>query len=112
MVLTPNKYDYVSIFARLTPTKFHQWFCKFAQRRAESDTFPTFYRANSVSALKSQMASAGLEAVEIVTLGHYPAYLMYSSTLFRLGAYFDKLVSKSPSLALLRGWILASFRKV
>ncbi|NCC62854.1 MAG: class I SAM-dependent methyltransferase [Verrucomicrobiae bacterium] len=44
--LTPNKYHYVPIIARLTGTLFHKWVNK-KRGRDEEDTFPTFYRMNS-----------------------------------------------------------------
>lgn len=44
--MTPNKYHYVPIIARLTGTVFHKWVNK-KRGRDEDDTFPTFYKMNS-----------------------------------------------------------------
>lgn len=43
---TPNKYHYMPTIARLTPHAFHQYVNRL-RGRAEVDTFPTRYRANT-----------------------------------------------------------------
>ena len=44
---TPNKYDYVSLIARLTPIWFHRRVLSQLLDRKEEDTFPTFFNGNS-----------------------------------------------------------------
>src|SRR4051794_53079 len=43
---TPNKWHYMPTIARLTPFRFHQYVNRL-RGRAQSDTFPTRYRANT-----------------------------------------------------------------
>ena len=47
ILLTPSKYDYVSIIARFMPNRLHGKLVNATEGRAEEDTFPTHYRANS-----------------------------------------------------------------
>ena len=79
-------------------------------RIPEDDVFPTLYRANTMSALRKAMTSAGLVEVEMDTINHYPAYLMFSPLLFRLGVIYERLTSLRP-LRSLRGSILCVFEK-
>ena len=46
MFKTPNKWHYMPAIARVTPHWFHQ-FINYLRGRAEVDTFPTLYRANT-----------------------------------------------------------------
>jgi hypothetical protein len=48
--------------------------------------------------------------LELRTVNHYPAYLMFSPTLFRMGVLYERLTSL-PVLASFRGLILSVFQK-
>jgi len=110
VIITPNKYDYVSIIAAITPYWLHRSLVSRIFRIPEDDVFPTLYRANTMSALRKAMRSAGLVEVELETINHYPAYLMFSPTLFRLGVVYERLTSLQ-LLRSLRGSILCLFEK-
>lgn len=50
---TPHKWSYPAIGARLLPNSLHAGFLRFSSpRRKEADIFPTFYRLNTIRALK------------------------------------------------------------
>ncbi len=51
LIKTPNKTHYMPLIARLTPHRFHQFINKL-RGRAEQDTFPTLYRANTASDIR------------------------------------------------------------
>lgn len=56
------------------------------------------------------MQSAGLIETELLMINHYPAYLMFSPLLFRLGVLYERLTSRE-ELRQLRGSILCVFEK-
>lgn len=110
IIITPNKYDYVSLIAAVTPYWLHRSLVSRIFQVTPDDVFPTLYRANTASAIKNAMKSAGLRPVEVNMINHYPAYLMFSPVLFRLGVLYERLTSL-PWFAQLRGSILCVFEK-
>lgn len=110
VIITPNKYDYVSILAALTPYRLHRYLVSRIFRVPADDVFPTLYRANTISALRKALRSAGLVQKELETINHYPAYLMFSPVLFRLGVLYERLTSLEIFRAL-RGSLLCVFEK-
>jgi len=57
---TPHKYCYIAILARLVKNAAHSKVLKYVQPdRKEIDVFPTFYRLNTLSAIKAKFASYG-----------------------------------------------------
>jgi SAM-dependent methyltransferase len=107
---TPNKYDYVSIIASMTPYRWHRILVNKIIGVPEDDVYPTLYRANTLSKLKEELEAAGLGEKELMAINHYPAYLMFSPLLFRLGILYEKLISFH-SLRFLRGTLLCVFEK-
>jgi|HubBroStandDraft_4_1064222.scaffolds.fasta_scaffold107127_2 ubiquinone/menaquinone biosynthesis C-methylase UbiE len=110
VVITPNKYDYVSLVAAITPYRFHRLLVSKIFRVPEDDVFPTLYRANTLSAIHKAFRSAGFVDRELGTINHYPAYLMFSPILFRLGVLYERLTSFH-FLRSLRSSILCVFEK-
>lgn len=107
---TPNKYDYVSVIARLTPYWVHRALVSKILKVPEADVFPTFYRANTLTSLAEKLRDVGFIQRRLEAVNHYPAYLMFSPTLFRLGVFYERLTSLR-WLAFLRGTILCVFQK-
>jgi ubiquinone/menaquinone biosynthesis C-methylase UbiE len=110
IIVTPNKYDYVSLIAAITPYRFHRALVSRLVSVSEDDVFPTLYRANSRSSIAKALTSAGFIQNELDTVNHYPAYLMFSPVLFRLGVFYERLTSLAP-FSSLRGSILCVFEK-
>ena len=110
VIITPNLYDYVSLIAAVTPYRLHRSLVSRIFQVPEDDVFPTLYRANTMSALRKAMTAAGLVEREMDTINHYPAYLMFSPMLFRLGVLYERLTSLR-WLRSLRGSILCVFEK-
>lgn len=110
VVITPNKYDYVSVIAALTPYWVHRSLVSRIFQVPEDDVFPTLYRANTLTSLRKAMDAAGLKVREMDTINHYPAYLMFSPILFRVGVLYERLTS-TRLLRSLRGSILGAFMK-
>jgi SAM-dependent methyltransferase len=110
--LTPNRYDYSSLFSKLIPNRYHQSIVSKTEGRSINDVFPTFYRANSYNSVKSLANKSGFSVISFDYLGQYPAYLTFSTILFLLGTAFDKIICRYDCLKVLRGWILVSLKKV
>jgi len=107
---TPNRFHYVALASALTPHWFHQFFLRHHQTDS-SDVFPTCYRANSLSRLKSLAADAGLEVGFLDTMEGRPEYLRFSAISYLLGIIYERIVNSSNALARFRVIILCGFRK-
>ena len=110
-VLTPNCWHYVTLAARLTPLSFHRWY-NLRRGRAEEDTFPTRYKANSRSTLAKLSSEAGFRIVSLQTWETQPNYLLWSLPLFIFGVLYERIVNKFDWLAGFRVEIFAVFEKV
>jgi ubiquinone/menaquinone biosynthesis C-methylase UbiE len=93
ILLTPCKWDYVSLIAAATPYGWHRSLVSRIFRVSEDDVFPTFYRANTPSSITKALRSVGFREKELLMINHYPAYLMFSPVLFRLGRLYERLTS-------------------
>ncbi len=111
VIITPNKYDYVSLIAAITPYQLHRSLVSRIFQVSEDDVFPTLYRANTVSRMRKAFTSAGFVPKELGTINHYPAYLMFSPVLFRLGVLYERITSLQ-FFSSLRGSILCVFEKL
>lgn len=65
--------------------------------RAETDTFPTTYRANDHATLSQLAAKAGLH-LEFLTAIPDPTYLAFTPTLFRAAQWLDNRLSDARQL--------------
>ena len=110
IMVTPNKYDYVSLIANLTPHWFHQRLVSRIFGVPEGDVFPTFYRANTPSVFRRTLRAVRFEEREFITINHYPAYLKFSPLFFRLGVVYERITSTRP-FAGLQGTLLGVFEK-
>src|SRR4051794_9355367 len=89
IIVTPNKYDYVSLIAAVTPYRAHRRMAREVFQISEDDVFPTLYRANTMSSIRRTFKRAGLKEHSLEMINHYPAYLMFSPVLFRLGVLYE-----------------------
>jgi SAM-dependent methyltransferase len=106
---TPNRWDYVSVVSSLVPNRWHPALVHSLTGRAEEKTFPTFYRANTVGALKGLATGAGLTVERLDLCRQHPHYLQRSAILYALGVGFEQLVQRP--VPALRPWILGVFRR-
>lgn len=110
ILITPNKYDYISLIAALTPYSVHRYLVSRIFQVPEDDVFPTLYRANTLGAIQKAFRSAGLITKDLEAINHYPAYLMFSPTLFRCGVLYERITSLN-AFRSLRGSLLGAFEK-
>lgn len=107
---TPNKTHYMPTIARLTPHRFHQ-FVNRLRGRAEVDTFPTRYRANTAAAVQRLAAQTGFVVERLERIEGRPEYLRISAPTYLVGAVYERLVNASERLAMFRVLMIAQLRK-
>jgi len=111
LFLTPNLYDYVSVLAAVIPNALHGPIVRWSEGRDESDTFPTYYRANTKRRIRRLASAAGLEVRRLEYANNYPSSLMFSPLLCRAGIAYDHLVTSVKSLNWLQAWLMGEMVK-
>lgn len=107
---TPNKTHYMPTIARLTPHKFHQ-FVNRIRGRAEIDTFPTCYRANTKTDIMNIASTAGFRFVSVKRIEGRPEYLRMTWPTYLLGAAYERLVNSTELLEMFRILLVAELKK-
>jgi SAM-dependent methyltransferase len=107
---TPNKWHYMPTIARLTPTWFHRWF-NALRGRSTVDTFPTRYRANTVSAIRRLAAESGMEPIRIRRFEGRPEYLRLTFPTYVAGLAYERVVNSTDMLGFLRILLVIELRK-
>lgn len=65
---TPNLSGYTTFLTRLVPERVRPRLANLLQGRNEADVYPTFYRANTVDALRTAAEQAGLVVADLRTV--------------------------------------------
>jgi SAM-dependent methyltransferase len=104
--LTANRWDYVSLVARIVPNRFHAAIVKRMEGRAEIDTFPTAYLSNDRGQIERLAAQAGFRIDRFQRLSQYPSMFHKVPSLFLLASIYERIVMRFSVLAPLRGWLL------
>ncbi len=107
---TPNKWHYMPTIARLTPHGFHRYVNRL-RGRAEVDTFPTRYRANSKGAIIHLARESGLLVEALERIEGRPEYLRMTALTYFFGAAYERLVNSTERLAPLRILLVGALRK-
>lgn len=94
---TPNKWHYMPLIARLTPTAFHRFYNRLRGRSA-SDTFPTLYRCNTARAVRHHADACGLAVRRIEFVEGRPEYLRISALTYVCGWLYERIVNLAPRL--------------
>lgn len=95
---TPNRLHYVPVIARLTPHGAHQ-FVNRLRGRAEVDTFPTLYRANTPTAIRRLARQADFAVDELRLIEGRPEYLRMTALTYVAGLAYERLVNSVPPLS-------------
>jgi SAM-dependent methyltransferase len=106
---TPNRNHYMPLVARISPLSFHKWF-NLKRGRPEEQTFATYYRLNSLSAIKKYFSGKGWEDLRIETFEGPPSYLRMNFLFYAAGWLYEKAVN-ALNAAGLRMVIIFSVRK-
>ena len=107
---TPNKYHYMPLIARLTPHVFHQYVNRL-RGRAEVDTFPTRYRANTRGDVIRLATEAGLLVEKIELIEGRPEYMRMTWPSYIVGMAYERIVNASELFAVLRILLVGVLRK-
>lgn len=107
---TPNKWHYMPIIARLTPHGFHQYVNRL-RGRAEIDTFPTRYRANTRKKISRLASEAGMTVERIELIEGRPEYLRMTWSSYLIGTAYERLVNTSDLFSPLRILLVGALRK-
>ncbi len=90
-IRTPNRWNYIALLARLIPSQRHMQVLKLAKPALkEKDVFRTFYRCNSLMALRRALAAHGFEHA-VFGYEAEPSYLSFSKLAYALGVLHQKL---------------------
>ncbi|GGB77897.1 hypothetical protein GCM10007417_17250 [Glycocaulis alkaliphilus] len=107
---TPNRFHYMPLIAQATPHGFHRWINR-KRGRAEVDTFPTRYRANSALKVRQLAASIGFEEERLELVEGRPEYMRLSPITYAAGIAYERTVNASGFLQNLRVLMMATLRK-
>lgn len=111
LFLTPSKWHYVALIARLTPNSFHDWYNEKLRGRKSEDTFPTTYFMNAQGDLRRVLGAAGFTEEELIFREVSPNYLLWSKLFFFIGMLYERLVNRIKILAPFRVNILGAYKK-
>jgi ubiquinone/menaquinone biosynthesis C-methylase UbiE len=107
---TPNKFHYMPIISRITPTSFHKYYNKIRGRDSE-DTFPAFYRCNSKSAVAKHARMSGFEIDCIQFVEGRPEYLRLTTLTYLFGMLYERAVNSTDLLSHFRCVMIFQLRK-
>lgn len=110
LILTPNRWHYVTLAARLLPHHVHVAFNRWRGVDAR-DIFPTRYRANTAGRLRRLLEGAGLFVERLDQFETEPEYLAFHPVTYALGVAYERLVNRFEALKGLRVNLLAVARK-
>jgi SAM-dependent methyltransferase len=89
-IRTPNRWSYVAIGASIVPNQYHAKVVGKLQRgRPAKDVFPTYYRANTVQAIKRQLKKHGFKGCVYRHIAE-PNYLGFSRWSYAMGVYLHR----------------------
>ncbi len=110
LVLTPNRWHYVPLGARLLPHRLHVALGRWRGIEAE-DVFPTVYRANTAGRLRALAEGAGLKVERLERFETEPEYLAFHIVPYALGVAYERLVNRFEALSALRVNLVLVARK-
>lgn len=110
IVLTPNRWHYVTVAARALPHRLHVAFNGW-RGVDEHDVFRTAYRANTAARLSELATSAGLHVERLERFETEPEYLAFHFVPYALGVLYERAVNRIDALAGLRVNLLQVAKK-
>jgi SAM-dependent methyltransferase len=110
LLLTPNRWHYVPLVARLVPYRLHVAFNRWRGVDAR-DVFPTAYRANTAGRLRVLARAAGLTVEQLDQFETEPEYLAFHIAPYALGVAYERAVNRLDALARLRVSLLLVARR-
>jgi SAM-dependent methyltransferase len=91
-VRTPNSWNYIALFSRLIPNKYHSKVTAVVQdSRKEQDVFPTYYRCNTLSRIRSMLNRYGFRNNVVYGYEAEPSYFSFSKIAYWIGVLHQKV---------------------
>lgn len=109
--LTANRWDYVSVAARVIPNRLHGKFVSHTEGREERDVFPTAYLSNSYPQVSKLANAAGFQVERFDYFGQHPSYFQFNTLLYGLASFYEKAIIAVPFCRFVRGWLLVVLKK-
>lgn len=109
--MTPSIFNIVTIVNRLIPNRFHQKIAYFLTGVNESDTFPTYYRANSVGRLRQLLGRNQMREAEVIMYQPPPYAFVFSRLICQIIIAYYNFINTWEWLGPLRGVIIARYQK-
>jgi ubiquinone/menaquinone biosynthesis C-methylase UbiE len=106
---TPVAYAPTTLLARALPFAAHYVLKAFVGTEKD-DVFPTYYRCNTVSALRHLLGQAGFAETQLIQVDQTYAYASFSRVTYALGLLYSRMTAQ-PWLAWLRNGIIGICRK-
>lgn len=82
--MCPNRCGYIYLISAAMPYWLHVWFRKSVMGVDEADTFPTYYRLNTVRRIRKTAGLAGLRLEMVRSYVGWPTYWEFSDLLHRI----------------------------
>jgi len=111
LAITPNKSHPPLFAARMLSHGVRQKINGLVTGTEDEDTFPTFYRLNTVPSFHRLAEELGLKVVSAEYISNHPQYLMFSRLCYRMGVMAERNLLTLPAFAPLRQYILADLEK-
>lgn len=112
IVMTPSIFNIVTIVNGLIPNRFHPKIAYYLTGVNESDTFPTYYRANSIGQLRRLLGRNHMQEAEVLMYQPPPYAFVFSRLMCRIVIAYYRVINTWECLGPLRGVIIARYRKV
>lgn len=110
--MTPSIYNIVTIVNGLIPGRFHPKIAYYLTGVNESDTFPTYYRANSIGRLRRLLGRNQMQEAEVLMYQPPPYAFVFSRLICRIVIAYYHVINTWEWLGPLRGVIIARYRKI
>jgi len=107
--LTPNAWNYNVWLTRALPNPSHPLVVRRFYGRAEHDTYPTYYRANSSRRLGRLLVGANFERETLILNGD-PSYISFNRPTFELACLLERVIDVT-SAKQARVHIIGVYRK-
>jgi len=105
---TGNLFHYSYAIACATPHWFHR---VLLNGNNERDPYPTYYRMNTIRAVRRVMGAIGFVEDELTLMEPEPAYVCMSRPTFLAGVAYERLVNRFEVFQTIRANILGCFCK-
>jgi SAM-dependent methyltransferase len=90
---TPNKFHYVPVLSRLTPTWFHRMVNR-TRGMLDEDTFPTCYMLNTAKEQRLAASRTGFRVRQILFFEGRPEYMRITPLSYICGMLYERAVNR------------------